>query len=450
MKLRKHQNLAGGNYMKFKIMSREKNSKRDLLRLITFLLLVFVCVGGTIKDVCAQASPESGAKAGREMLPVNNTDNFTPVVARVLGPPNLPVRGTDRKYHVAYDVEFQNTRLAPATLLKVDVVDAANPSKVLVSISGNELTSRLRTLAAKTVSDTNIEPNGGRVLFVELAFDLSDQIPKTISHHVSLFASANPVATDPSLLDYTILPFDMAEDAPFVIGAPLSGKGWVAVNGCCAPGFPHRSSFLPVNGILTNGQRFAIDWMRLSEDGFLVRGNPSRNENWVNYGADVLAVADGTIVDTLDELEDNTPGSLPDPRTITLKTVDGNHIVIDFGNGLYGFYGHLKKGSVRVQIGDKVRKGDHLALLGNTGNSSAPHLHFHISDAPSVLGSSGVPYHFEKFDYAGQIPLDLFEKSADLTENFGGGRLAVPRRRKFEYPLAWDVINFPQSHSKRR
>lgn len=428
--------------MKFEAMRKENFSKRAWLRLFAFSLFAIACLSGTIENVFAQEKPERAANFGRE-TPITVADAFTPVVATVLGPPTFFVRGTDGKYRVAYDVEFQNARLAPATLLKVEVIDAANPSKVLVSISGDELLRRLRTLAARPVSDAKIEPNGGRVLFIEITCDSLDQIPKDVLHRVGLLGAANPVATVPSPLEYTILPYDVAADKPFAIGAPLAGKGWVAVNGCCAPGFPHRSSFLPVNGMLTNAQRFAVDWMRLSEDGRLVRGDPSRNENWVNYGADVLAVADGTIVDTLDALEDNKPGSLPDPTTITIQTVDGNHIVIDFGNGLYGFYAHLKRGSLRVQIGDKVRKGDKLTLLGNTGNSSAPHLHFHIMNGRSVLGSSGVPYVIENLEYAGQIPVDLFEKSANLTENFGGGRLAVPQRRKREYPLAWDIINFP-------
>ncbi|HKR02070.1 MAG TPA: M23 family metallopeptidase [Pyrinomonadaceae bacterium] len=368
-------------------------------------------------------------------------DAFTPVVASVLGPPTFFVRGTDGKYHVAYDVEFQNTRRAPAKLLQVQVVDEGN--RLIVSLSGNELVRRLRTLDARPVRDARIEPNGGRVLFIELTFDSLDQAPKLVRHRLALMGAGSPADVSPSRLEYMILPYDVAATGPFTIGPPLAGKGWAAVNGCCAPGFPHRSSFLPLNGMLINGQRFAIDWMRLNDGGYFVVGDPSRNENWANYGADILAVADATVIETLDELDDNKPGALPDPRTINVKNVDGNHIVLDFGNGLYGFYAHLKRGSQKVRVGDKVRKGDKLALLGNTGNSSAPHLHFHIMDGPSVLGSSGVPYLIESFEYDGLIPVALFDKSEDLTEKFGVGRLAMPKPRKREYPLAWAIINFP-------
>jgi hypothetical protein len=386
-----------------------------------------------------QSGGRPGATSARQTPLI--ADAYTPVVATVLGPPTFFVRGTDGKYHVAYDVEFQNAHRAPASLLKLDVMDTNN--RVLISIPAPELVRRLRTLDLQPVQHTAIEPNGGRVLFIELTYDSLDQVPKLVLHRLSLLYTKSPADTTSSSLEYTILPYNVAAAGPFIIGPPLAGKGWVAMNGCCAPGFPHRSSFLPVNGMLLNAQRFAIDWMRLNDDGHFVGSDPSRNKDWTSYGADVLAVADGTVIETRDELDDNKPGTLPDPSTITVKNIGGNHIVLDFGNGLYGLYGHLKRGSQRVKVGDKVRKGDKIALLGNTGNSSGPHLHFHIMDGPSELGSSGVPYVIDGFAYAGQIPLKLLEQAEDLTGKFGVGRLAMPQQREREYPLAWAIINFP-------
>ena len=66
---------------------------------------------------------------------------------------------------------------------------------------------------------------------------------------------------------------------------------------------------------------------------------------------------------------------------ITLETVGGNNVIMEIGDGLYAFYAHLQPGSLRVKVGDKVRRGQVLGLLGNSGNSSEPHLHFHICNA---------------------------------------------------------------------
>ena len=66
-----------------------------------------------------------------------------------------------------------------------------------------------------------------------------------------------------------------------------------------------------------------------------------------------MAVADGTVVDTLNDLDDQKPGTLPDPSTINMQNVDGNHIVIDLGDGVYAFYAHLRKNSVLVSVGDR-------------------------------------------------------------------------------------------------
>ena len=419
------------------------------MRRILAVILLFMCASALASAQSGDASRQKlkqgdkgagkpDANAARQTPPLTVTDTYTPVVASVLGPPTFFVPGTDGKYHIAYDVMFQNTHTATVTLFKVDVVDAEN--RVLVSMGVPDVVSRLRTLDAQTVQQTPIEPKGSRVLFIELTFDSLAQVPKVFFHKLSLEGAKSPIDTKPSFFNYTILPYNVAAAKPLTIGPPLAGKGWVAANGCCAPGHPHRSSFQSVNGMIINAQRFAIDWMRMNDDGYLVVGDPLKNDSWTGYGADVIAVADGTVVKTLDEFDDIKPGDTPDPKTVTIRNIGGNHIVLDLGNGLYGFYAHLKRGSVKVRVGDHVRKGDKLALLGNTGNTSAPHLHFHIMDGPSVLGSNGVPYVIESFEYDGQVPVDIFFK---MTEKVGGGRLAMPQRRKGQYPLAWDIINFP-------
>jgi murein DD-endopeptidase MepM/ murein hydrolase activator NlpD len=186
--------------------------------------------------------------------------------------------------------------------------------------------------------------------------------------------------------------------------------------------------------------------MRLDDQGRLVTGDPSDVSNWVGYGARVIAAADGVVVSALNDLENQVPGSLPDPNTITVGNVDGNHVVIDHGNGLYSFYAHLQPGSVQVQVGDTVQTGDQLGLLGNTGNTSAPHLHFHIMSGPSPLGSDGTLYVLDAFLLAGEADVDEAAFDAALIE----GAASFPKReelnpveRERELPLDNAIVDFP-------
>ena len=135
---------------------------------------------------------------------------------------------------------------------------------------------------------------------------------------------------------------------------------------------------------------------------------------------------------------------LPDPATITVKTVDGNHVIIDHGDGFYSFYAHLQPGSVKVEVGDQVQAGDQLGLLGNTGNTSAPHLHFHVMSGPSALGSDGVPYVLDSFELAeGATEAELDAALADGKERVPGRAELDPVGRKDELPLDNAIVNFP-------
>ena len=420
---------------------------------------ILMALGGAVLAACSSGmsgeSPPSSAGSPRGVTATPGAalaDAYTPLVASVLGPAStFPFRGTDGKYHIVYDLVLLNASRIPATLQSLAVVDAAQPSRVIASFEGRALVDRLRTLAGEggAVTDAAIEPSAGRILYVDLVFDAPDLAPRAVQHRVRALGAANPGVGAATPLDYVITPYDIAGGVARVLGPPLRGAGWVALNGCCAPGWPHRSSDAPVSGRIVNGQRFAIDWKRMNAQGAFYVGDRTRNESYVDYGAEILAVADGTVVETLDALEPNVPGILParDPilaRRLTLQTVEGNHIVMDLGHGLYAFYAHLMRGSLAVKTGDLVKRGDRIARLGNTGNSNASHLHFQVMDGPSPLASYGVPYVIGGFDYAGQVSLQqLVDADDHLTGTFGGQRLGAPQPRRDELPLAWAIVDFP-------
>ncbi len=367
-------------------------------------------------------------------------DAFTPLVATPFGPPATPVPGTDGRWHFVYELQLANTRAAPATLRRLRVTDAspaASRTAPLAELGPEALATRLHGLDNRT-APAEIELNASRLLLIDFALAPGD-LPERLGHVLELTGQAtNVTLTEPVAQSYAGPTMDVLRRLP-VLRPPLVGRGWVAFNGCCDPG-PHRGTALPVNGRLHLAQRFAIDWMRLDDQGRLWNGDPAEVRSYTSYGAELLAVADGVVVSAEDGLPDQAPPSLPDPATITLANVDGNHVVLDIGNGLFAFYAHMQPRSVKVEVGQRVRAGEALGLLGNSGNSSAPHLHFHLMDGASVLGSEGLPYALDRFALAGKIP------EADMPDDLGGDfhrfLMASPEPRSVQFPLDMDVVDF--------
>jgi murein DD-endopeptidase MepM/ murein hydrolase activator NlpD len=157
-----------------------------------------------------------------------------------------------------------------------------------------------------------------------------------------------------------------------------------------------------VGGTAAIAQRFAIDWVRMADDGTRFTGDPLKNASYYAWGSEAIAVADGIVVETKDSIPENVPGATSRAVPITLETVGGNHVILDLGKGRYAFYAHLQPGSLRVKLGERVRRGQVLGLVGNSGNSTEPHLHFHVSDANSPLGSEGLPYGYDGFELLGR------------------------------------------------
>jgi murein DD-endopeptidase MepM/ murein hydrolase activator NlpD len=186
-----------------------------------------------------------------------------------------------------------------------------------------------------------------------------------------------------------------------VLGPPLRGGDWLAANGPSNTS-GHRRALVPIDGGTYIAQRFATDWARIGADGRLVDGDPVDNASYHGYGAEVIAVADAVVASVTDGIPENAAGSPPLRSAaardtlravpLTLETVGGNYVILDLGQGRYAFYGHLIPGSLRVKPGDRVRRGQVIGLLGNSGNSTGPHLHFHLSDRNTALAAEGVPY----------------------------------------------------------
>jgi murein DD-endopeptidase MepM/ murein hydrolase activator NlpD len=189
----------------------------------------------------------------------------------------------------------------------------------------------------------------------------------------------------------------------------------------------------PERGVIHVPQRFATDWISLDPAGRIFSGAPSKNASYPAYGVPVLAVADGKIAAVHDGVADNIPPEV----TEQLGQADraGNYVILDIG-GAFAFYGHLRPGSIRLKVGQTVRAGQVIASLGNSGNSTGPHLHFHVTDGPS-LASEGLPFVFDAYEDLGALSVALDDLEAGKATLIG-----TPNRKAHDLPLGGRVIRF--------
>ena len=148
-----------------------------------------------------------------------------------------------------------------------------------------------------------------------------------------------------------------------------------------------------------------------------------------------------TVVEAMRDLPDQPPGIAP--SNITVPEIAGNRVILDLGGGRYAMYAHLAPHSVTVHVGDHVRAGDKLGLLGNSGNTTGPHLHFQISDRPSTLDTTSLPFVFETMVLQSRTSANLEE-----IDDFSIKGIALPMSSKaaktleLKMPLSRDIISF--------
>ena len=166
---------------------------------------------------------------------------------------------------------------------------------------------------------------------------------------------------------------------------PLTGT-WTVVNGSLAKEYSH--SWYPLT------QRYAYDFVVTDDEG---RTRPEEAPTAVGeyycYDEPVLAPADGVVVDVLDsDLESPRGGGLAHPLK---RDIRGNYVTIQHTPEEYSSLVHLVPGSVEVEPGDRVERGQQVARCGHSGNSSEPHLHFQVQDSPSFETAAGLPVRFK-------------------------------------------------------
>jgi len=356
----------------------------------------------------------------------------TPLLMRVLDAPQ-PVKGTDGKYHLVYELVLTNTSPGTATVESVKTIDPKS-GEVVDTLAGAEVPARTTLLDGSLDPAEKIGSAQVAILYLDATFEDLREVPKEVEHRVTTSFDLPPGVLFPKKTTDVGARTEVSNEKPVVIGPPMRGKNWVVTNGCCTVS-THRGSVGAIDQKLLATERYAIDWIRADNEGHILlpSDTPTKLTNYPAYDEPILSVKGGKVVTAVDRYPDLKPGVRnPD---YTLKDAPGNHVIVDIGGGRYAIYAHLKPGSIEVEEGERVRRGQQIARLGNSGNTSAPHLHFHVMDAPTPLGADhNLPYVFDSFRYQGFIGDDL---TPHLLKN--------PQQREDELPLNQSLVDFGAS-----
>lgn len=367
---------------------------------------------------------------------------ITPLAAETMSPP-VPVKGTDGRWHLAYEVHVENWTGSPVRIDAVAVTAGRN-GRAVARFRGARAVAGLIArvpFAEPDPATASVAPGQATILWMNLAFRRRTAIPRVLVHRVTLTGEGPGGETDRFAAN--LARTRVSAQRPVRLGPPLRGSRFVDVNGCCGVA-PHTRALQTFDGVQWLSQRFAIDWLQLDAHGNTHRGDPHDPRSYFIYGEPVLAVADARVVSVLDGRPDQRPPT-PD-RTLTRENagrfVTGNHVVLALGHGRYALYAHLQPGSIRVREGQRVHRGQVLARVGNSGNSTEPHLHFHVSDGPLPLEADGLPYVFDRFRVAARAANPQALAGDDTSTRTALAPVRGATLRRSELPLMWDVVDF--------
>lgn len=316
---------------------------------------------------------------------------FPPIQVQVRTPVEPTVLPSNGKNYLIYELHLHNFTTEALTVKGIEIVDADRPTAPTVAeFKDKQLRASLRKV---TIGDyqSNIQRLGvgeGAVAFLCLAFDAGRAVPLQLKHRILLdqgVAEGSPIKTHTTSLQ--------------LLGRPLVGANWTPDN---TPSLHshHRMGLWVVDGNAVISRRYAIDWKKYDRQGNSYAGDPRDVRAYYAYGQKVLAVADGKVVNARDGFPDNVPkteSGFEPAMPLTLDTIGGNQVIIDLGNGQFAAYYHLQPGSITVKTGDRVRQGQLLARVGNSGDARWPHLHFQVTDKADVMSGEGMPQLFDRY-----------------------------------------------------
>ena len=322
-----------------------------------------------------------------------------------------------------YELQFKN---AGTDTIELKTLNISGKNKSYLNLNGPKLAERTKSSDQK--NRNLIIPTGGSgLIYIELETEVlkAETIVNKLEFWIHHRTKNNTTA-------FTITELHPTVTKPTVLGKPLQAGLWTAIyDPAWASG--HRRVFYSEKGKQFLPGRFAIDFIRVDSVGKYASKNTDSIQNWFGYQNAIIAVADGTVSSVLNDFKESA--TVSQHKSPAPEQASGNYISMKIANGQYAFYEHLKPNSIRVKPGDKVKKGDVIAQLGFTGQSTGPHLHFHLADRDNRLYAEGLPYVFENFFQAGRY---------SNLDNFGNSpwQYKEPLKVRQGRPLSNSVIEF--------
>jgi biotin carboxyl carrier protein len=408
------------------------------------VLVLSACTAGTpASETPAAGTPAAGAPSstpaadGEDLTP---DTSFTPLMASTTTTP-APVLGTDGKVHLAYELFLTNAISLPFAVSSLDIADPAT-GETLLTIGPDDIQRDITRLGddAEGTDETGpitIAQSETWIAWIDVAVD-PDAVPAQLQH------TANGALQRPDgqavEVDAVINTTTVSDAEAQVVSSPVAAGDWYMSEGCCSNFTHHRNGFAPINGQGLVPQRFAVDFYKVDADGKTWEGDPSKVESYFSYREPIVSATSGTVVRAVDEFDNST--SLPGPPPIPpiIETV-GNHVVVEIEPGRYLLYGHMDPGSVKVKVGDTVKVGQELGLIGTSGNSTTPHLHFQLQTEPTFFPTDSLPWVFDQFTLLGSVPDRIWDDDLGLQPT---GQLPFdkidPSDRTNEMPLDRTVV----------
>jgi len=368
---------AGGYSIRLCLVRRDAGlfTRRRFLRTGTTSLLATLCAPATV--ACGQSAGRPDVRAGE--LPAL-------------------VQGSDGRTHLAYELHV-TARRNDLLLERVRVFSGSEP---LVTYEADELEGRIMRPEQPRSERYGrlVRRDTTAVLSVWVTVPQDTAPPRSLRHELFAGAANTPVKE---------IDVEVRDEEPILLGPPFKQSVWLALNGPGDHLSAHWGSKLAHAGRITVPQRYAIDFLGIEPTGRGVRGAlmGSSNSDWTGFDAEVVAVADGIVVEARDGRADNPPVFEPPPPIgMELPAVGGNYIVLDIGRSRFVHYVHLRQSSVAVQQGQRVTRGQLLGHVGNSGNTNGAHLHFNVVDNSRQVEAEGVPYVFDAFLVRGTTTID--------------------------------------------